>query len=137
RPGQGQGQRDARRPGLDSQAPIAASRACASASVHTRQIVERLGQPAGITPARRYRSVTMPSGTSATHPATAVYPFIPPTDTTPRHMPPALRRPTVGTSPPPPSRPSRSPHPTATATSTIARLLGGGHDRLTQDEAPG
>jgi hypothetical protein len=54
-------------------------RACASASVHTRHIVEPLGRPAGITPARKYRSVTMPSGTSATHPAIAVYPFIPAT----------------------------------------------------------
>lgn len=45
--------------------------------MHTRQIVDLDGLPAGNAPARRYRSVRTACGTSVTQPAIAVYPVIP------------------------------------------------------------
>jgi hypothetical protein len=44
----------------------------AGQALHTRQIVDRDGRPAGSAPTRRYRSARTASGTSATHPAIAV-----------------------------------------------------------------
>jgi hypothetical protein len=47
---------------------MAASKASASASVSTRQIVVFDGGPAGTPPARIYRSAKTAAGTSLTHP---------------------------------------------------------------------
>jgi len=55
-----------------SHLPTAASKAPASASVSTRQIVVFDGGPAGRTPARMYRSARTVAGTSLTQPVMAV-----------------------------------------------------------------
>jgi hypothetical protein len=52
--------------------PTAASNASASASVSTRQIVVFDGGGAGAAPLRRYKSVKIAAGTSATQPVIAV-----------------------------------------------------------------
>ena len=54
-----------------SQAPTAASNISGSAPVSTRQIVVFDGAPAGMAPARRYRSARIAADTSATHPVMA------------------------------------------------------------------